>query len=74
MRTTPKSAPNLASPRRSLVLTNESARHPFRASLPAHLFGPAAAQPRAWRMTRRDWRDMLGAYVASLLAVTLFIA
>jgi len=24
--------------RRSLVLTNEAARHPFRASLPAHVF------------------------------------
>ena len=63
----------IAPPRRSLVLTNESARHPFRAGLPEHLFGPEPVQPRGWRMTRRDWRDVMGAYVASFVAVTLFI-
>ena len=63
--------------RRSLVLTDESARHPFRASLPAH-----------WREDRHEfaepkvpWRDGLlvdargfaQTYLACLLAVTAFI-
>lgn len=61
-------------PRRALVLSNESARHPFRASLPAYLFRPEADAPRGWRLSRRDWRDVLGAYFASLLAVAIFIA
>lgn len=61
-------------PRRALVLSNESARHPFRASLPAYLFEPEPDAPRGWRMSRRDWRDVVGAYLASLLAVTIFIA
>ena len=60
-------------PRRALVLTAESARHPFRASLPAHVYAEPA-EPRAWRLSRRDWRDVLGAYVASFLAITIFIA
>jgi hypothetical protein len=33
-----------------------------------------AESPRAWRLSRRDWRDVLGAYVASFLAITIFIA
>jgi hypothetical protein len=64
--------------RRSLVLTDESARHPFRASLPPH-----------WREERHEtaerrvpWRkqlftDMRGfaqAYCACFLAVAVFIA
>ena len=69
-----RTAPNLAIPRRSLVLTSESARHPFRASLPAHVFEVAPTSPRAWRMSRRDWRDVAGAYVAGFLAIAIFIA
>lgn len=69
-----RTAPNLALPRRSLVLTSESACHPFRASLPAHVFAAVPPSPRAWRMTRRDWRDVAGAYLAGFLAITIFIA
>lgn len=64
--------------RRSLALTDEAARHPFRASLPP-----------SWREERHElaeprapWRDRLFAdaagfartYLACLLAVTAFIA
>ena len=64
--------------RRSLVLTDESARHPFRASLPPH-----------WREHRHEtaerrvpWRDLLlddvrgfaQTYLACFLAITVFIA
>jgi len=65
---------NRSAPRRALVLTTESARHPFRASLPARALTIEAEPPRAWRLSRRDWRDVLGAYVASFLAITIFIA
>lgn len=60
-------------PRRSLVLTSESARHPFRAGLPPHVLA-VDPMPRTWRMSRRDWRDVLGTYVSSFLAVSIFIA
>ena len=64
--------------RRALVLTDESARHPFRASLPPH-----------WREQRHEdaeprvpWRDLLlveargfaQAYCACFVAITTFIA
>ncbi len=62
-----------ALPRRSLVLSSESARHPFRIGLPAHVLSIDPA-PRVWRMSRRDWRDVLGTYLAGFLAVTTFIA
>jgi len=64
--------------RRSLVLTDESARHPFRASLlprwreDRHEY----AEPRVpWRMTL--WADVRGfaqAYFACFAAVSVFIA
>lgn len=38
--------------RRSLVLTNESARHPFRASLPPHVFIVPRVEPEVDRMRR----------------------
>jgi hypothetical protein len=60
--------------RRALVLTDESARHPFRARIPQHV-----------RRVKRDldvrslthgpgWRDFLTAYCASFVVVALFIA
>jgi hypothetical protein len=64
--------------RRSLVLTQETARHPFRASLPPHVFEMRdwTAEPKVpWRQTL--WTDVRGfaqAYCACLLAVTAFIA
>ena len=70
--------------RRALVLTNESAGHPFRRSLPAHVFAVAAGPEteaaenaraaRRWRLNGGDWRGFLTAYCASFLAVTIFIA
>lgn len=62
--------------RRSLVLTDESARHPFLASLPPHVrlgLEPVPAR-KVWGMTAADLRLFLMAYCACLMAVTVFIA
>jgi len=66
--------------RRSLVLTTDSARHPFRASLPPHVFSRMAddLEPRApWRerlaLNSEDVRSFLMTYCACLVAVTTFI-
>jgi hypothetical protein len=56
------------------VLTSESARHPFRLSMPPEVFAETPAEPRAWRMSRRDWRDVAGAYFATFMAITIFIS
>ena len=64
--------------RRSLVLTDESARHPFRASLP-----PQWREERHERAEPRvPWRDLLfvevrgfaQAYCACFVGITAFIA
>ncbi len=62
--------------RRSLVVTDETARHPFLASLPPHVRhgGQPLALRRGWNLKRSDWRDFLFAYCASFVAVMLFIA
>lgn len=64
--------------RRSLVLTDETARHPFRASLPPHVCELEAddVEPRVpWReRLLADARGFAQAYCACLLAVTAFIA
>ena len=62
--------------RRALVLTDETARHPFRASLPAHVRSQSASQPRTtdWRLTAGDVRGFATAYFASFAAVLAFIA
>jgi len=58
--------------RRSLVLTNEAAHHPFRASLPV-----AAILPRRrsalQRLTIGDARDFAMAFTATFVAVSIFI-
>jgi hypothetical protein len=60
--------------RRSLVLTDESARHPFRASLPPHVCRGAPIPPRpSWVITRDDVQGFAGAYFASLAAIAVFI-
>ncbi|MBD3729434.1 MAG: hypothetical protein IE933_06975 [Sphingomonadales bacterium] len=62
--------------RRSLVLTDESARHPFRASLPPHVRAesePVPSRP-AWFLTAEDIRGFLTAYFACLVGVAIFIA
>jgi hypothetical protein len=60
--------------RRYLVLTDESARHPFRASLPPHVRLEVVPEPRSWRLSRGDWRDFLGTWAACFAAVTTFIS
>lgn len=61
--------------RRSLVLTTESARHPFRAGLAPHVLN-ADRPPVLARRRRRlidDLRDFLLAYCACFVAVAAFI-
>jgi hypothetical protein len=62
--------------RRALVITDESARHPFLASLPPHVRSAPHVLPvqRDWRFTVQDVKDFLLAYCACFLAVTTFIA
>ncbi|MXO74396.1 hypothetical protein GRI40_04045 [Altererythrobacter aerius] len=60
--------------RRSLVLTDESARHPFRAGLPPHVRkSPPVPDPVSWAITRDDVRGFASAYFASLAAVAVLI-
>ena len=63
--------------RRALVLTDESARHPFRASLPPHLTATKKRRHRAWRVpfavNAEDVRGFALAYSACFLAVITFI-
>ncbi|MBF7011926.1 hypothetical protein HWN72_10270 [Novosphingobium sp. HR1a] len=67
--------------RRALVLTQESAGHWFRRSLPPHVFTESLEEEdedveaaRKWRFSGGDWRGFLTAYCASFVAITLFIA
>ena len=72
-----KNARPIAPPRRYLVLTDEAARHPFRASLPPHVRQPLSDAPepkRGWRLSRQDWRQFLTTYCAGFVAVTMFIS
>jgi len=62
--------------RRSLVLSDETARHPFLASLPPHVRGGTEPDPvrTGWAITQEDVRGFVAAYIACLLAVSIFIA
>lgn len=62
--------------RRSLVLADEGARHPFLRSLPPHVRKGTEPVParRQWRLNARDVRDFLTAYCACFVAVSTFIA
>ena len=60
--------------RRSLVLTDEAARHPFRASLPPQVCEDRIEARVPWR--EQLWHDARGfaqAYCASLAAISVFI-
>ena len=61
--------------RRSLVLTDETSRHPFRASLPPHVKRDLIPIPAEvlWNMTKQDVRGFASTYVASTAAVLAFI-
>jgi hypothetical protein len=60
--------------RRSLVLGDESARHPFRQSLPPHVRAGQGECAAPMRITAQDMRDFLLAFCACFLAVSAFIA
>lgn len=62
--------------RRSLVLTDETARHPFLATLPPHVrqAGERGHWNRRLRLSADDVRSFLFAYFGSLVAVALFIS
>ncbi|MFC0589050.1 hypothetical protein ACFFF7_06455 [Novosphingobium aquiterrae] len=63
--------------RRALVLSDEAARHPFLASLPAHVRltdEAAISRPRWPGLSRAMLRDMAATYCASFIAVSVFIA
>lgn len=62
--------------RRSLVLTDETARHPFRASLPPHVRRreDIDTQIQSWRLTASDVRGVATTYFATFAAVLAFIA
>ncbi|WP_238538987.1 hypothetical protein [Novosphingobium sp. AP12] len=70
--------------RRALVLTQESAGHWFRRSLPPHVFtdplpgdvkdGENREAARRWRLAGGDWQRFLATYCAGFVAVSLFIA
>jgi len=57
--------------RRSLVLTNEAARHPFRQTLPPHVFRPLAD---VVRRNDQDVRLFFVSFTAFFLAFYSFIA
>ena len=62
--------------RRSLVLTDETARHPFRASLPPHVrrgAGSDEGEARSWRLSLSDVRGFASAYVSCVVGITAFI-
>jgi hypothetical protein len=61
--------------RRSLVLTDETARHWFRASLPPHVKRDLIHIPAEalWRLTMDDMRGVASTYVAATAAILVFI-
>ena len=62
--------------RRALVLSDETARHSFLASLPQHVRKRALARPapRRFGLTAQDLRDFLMAYCAFFVVAAAFIA
>lgn len=64
--------------RRNLVLTDESARHPFLASLPPHVrtvddLAVAEEAEDDWLFTSKDAREFVMAYSACFVAAMTFI-
>lgn len=61
--------------RRSLVLTDESARHWLRVSLPPHVKRDLIPIPAEdlWRLTLADVRGVASTYVAATAAILAFI-
>jgi hypothetical protein len=61
--------------RRALVTTDETARHPFRASLPPHVCNATNPVPQkaARFFTAQDVKEFLLAYCACFVAVSVFL-
>lgn len=62
--------------RRALVLSSETARHWFRASLPqrrAAFADVPATEPVSWKLTAHDIRGVATTYLATVAAVLAFI-
>lgn len=61
--------------RRELVLTDESARHPFRASLPPSVREDLIDIPAEtlWRLTVEDVRGFASVYFAATAGILAFI-
>ena len=57
-------------------MTDERARHPFRALLPAHIRSNEYESPAEvlWQLTREDVRGFATVYFATFAAVLVFIA
>jgi hypothetical protein len=60
--------------RRALVLVDESAKHPFLASLPPHVRQVARDLDRRSTISGPGWRQFISAYCASFVAIVVFIA
>ena len=64
--------------RRSLVLTHEGAGHPFRRSLPSHVFKPPvekrAARGKAHLNDDQDWKLFALSFAAFFTVAYTFIA
>ena len=62
--------------RRHLVLTDEIARHPFRAQLPPHVRSREYEAPAEvlWKLTREDVRGFATVYFATFAAALVFFA
>jgi hypothetical protein len=66
----------VAGMRRSLVLTDEAARHPFLASLPPYVrrYGVVAMPARRFGLTAQDVRQFFLAYCAFFIALSAYFA
>jgi hypothetical protein len=64
----------MSTKRRALVLVDESARHPFLASLPPHVRRIDRDLDVRGHTSGPGWRDFLSAYCAGVVAVAVFIA
>jgi hypothetical protein len=62
--------------KRALVLTDERAKHPFRATLPAHVRSSEYEAPAEvlWKLTRDDVRGFATVYFAAVASILVFIA
>jgi len=62
--------------KRSLVLSHEEARHPFRRSLPRHVFSSTVIAPavRVPRSDDTDWKLFMLSFAAFFTVAYTFIA